>query len=130
MERGKPGPSLGSNSQAGITARRAVGAAGKPADKALNVARRESRRPQPRRISVQTSNWCLIAREFVEPLKMREQMTADEAGALRDDAEKWNSVVEKTHLRWRSKKFLAGIFNSRCSDAIDHPRFLFPQLFS
>lgn len=43
-------------------------------------------------MSVQTSNRCLIAREQVEPLKMRKQMMADRAGALIDDADKWNSI--------------------------------------
>ncbi len=43
-------------------------------------------------MSVQTSNRCLFAREQVEPLKMRKQMTADKAGALIDDADKWNSI--------------------------------------
>jgi len=43
-------------------------------------------------MSVQTSNRCLFAREQVEPLKMRKQMTADKAGALIDDTDKWNSI--------------------------------------
>lgn len=43
-------------------------------------------------MSVQTSNRCLIARELVEPSKMRKQMTAVKAGALKDDAHKWNST--------------------------------------
>ena len=42
--------------------------------------------------SVQTSNRYLSARELVEPLKMRKQMTALSAGALIDDARKWNSI--------------------------------------
>jgi hypothetical protein len=50
-------------------------------------------------MSVQTSNWCLFARELVEPLKMREQMTAEKAGALRDDAGKWSSIDWKEAQR-------------------------------
>ena len=56
-------------------------------------------RLQPRRTSVQTSNWCLFARELVEPLKMRKQVTAEEAGALRDDADKWRSIDWKKARR-------------------------------
>lgn len=41
---------------------------------------------------VQTSNWCLIAREFGEPLKMGKQKIATSAGALIDDAKKWKSI--------------------------------------
>ena len=41
---------------------------------------------------VPTSNRYLSARELVEPLKMRKQMTALSAGALIDDAQKWNSM--------------------------------------
>jgi RNA-directed DNA polymerase len=50
-------------------------------------------------MSVQTSNWCLVARELAEPLKMRKQMTADKAGALKDDADKWNSIDWKKARR-------------------------------
>ena len=50
-------------------------------------------------MSVQTSNWCLVARELVEPLKMRKQMTAGKAGALRDDADEWNSIDWKKAQR-------------------------------
>ena len=50
-------------------------------------------------MSVQTSNWCLFARELVESLKMRKQMTAEKAGALRDDAKKWNSIDWKEAQR-------------------------------
>jgi len=50
-------------------------------------------------MSVQTSNWCLFARELVEPLKMRKQMTAEKAGALKDDAKKWNSIDWKEAQR-------------------------------
>ena len=50
-------------------------------------------------MSVQTSNWCLFARELVEPLKMRKQMTAQKAGALKDDADKWNSIGWKEAQR-------------------------------
>ena len=39
-----------------------------------------------------TSNWCLIARELGEPLKMGKQKTAIRAGALIDDAAKWKSI--------------------------------------
>jgi RNA-directed DNA polymerase len=49
-------------------------------------------RHQPRRMSVQTSNWCLVAREPGEPLKKRKQMMAQMAGVLGDDAAKWNSI--------------------------------------
>jgi RNA-directed DNA polymerase len=42
--------------------------------------------------SVLTSNWCLVARELGEPLKMRRQKTAIRAGALIDDAQKWKSI--------------------------------------
>jgi RNA-directed DNA polymerase len=50
-------------------------------------------------MSVLTSNWCLIARELVEPLKMRKQMMAQKAGALRDDADKWSSIDWKEAQR-------------------------------
>jgi len=50
-------------------------------------------------MSVQTFNWCLFAREQVEPLKMRMQMTADKAGALKDDARKWSSIDWKKAQR-------------------------------
>lgn len=50
-------------------------------------------------MSVQTSNRCLFAREQVEPLKMRKQMMADRAGALIDDADKWNSIDWKETQR-------------------------------
>ena len=43
-------------------------------------------------MSVQTSNWCLVARELGEPSKMRKQMTADKAGALGDNANEWHSI--------------------------------------
>jgi RNA-directed DNA polymerase len=46
-------------------------------------------------MSVQTSNWCLVARELGEPLKKRKQMTAQKAGALGGDACKWNSIAWK-----------------------------------
>jgi RNA-directed DNA polymerase len=38
------------------------------------------------------SIWCLFAREQAEPLKLRMQMTADKAGALKDDADKWRYI--------------------------------------
>jgi RNA-directed DNA polymerase len=62
---------------------------------------------QPRQMSVQTSNRCLIAREPAESSKMRKQMMAIQAGALKDDAVKWNSInwteaqqqVRRLHVR-------------------------------
>jgi RNA-directed DNA polymerase len=45
-----------------------------------------------------TSNRCLIAREFVEPFKMRKQKTAYSVGALIDDAKKWKTIDWK-HIR-------------------------------
>jgi hypothetical protein len=48
---------------------------------------------------VQTSNWCLVAREPGEPLKKRKQMMAKQAGALGDDAAKWNSIDWKEARR-------------------------------
>jgi hypothetical protein len=44
---------------------------------------------------VLTSNWCLIAREFGGPSKLRKQRTAISAGALIDDAKKskkWKAI--------------------------------------
>jgi RNA-directed DNA polymerase len=41
---------------------------------------------------VLTFNWCLIARKSGEPSQRRKQMTAAKAGALKDDADKWNSI--------------------------------------
>ena len=41
---------------------------------------------------MQTSNWCLIARESGEPLRMGKQMTAEKAGALIDYANGWKSI--------------------------------------
>ena len=45
--------------------------------------------------SVLTSNRYFIARELGEPLKMRKQKTALEAGALIDDGKKWKAIVWK-----------------------------------
>lgn len=45
--------------------------------------------------SVLTSNRYFIARELGEPLKMRKQKTAPEAGALIDDGKKWKAIVWK-----------------------------------
>ncbi len=45
--------------------------------------------------SVQTSDWCLIAREFGEPLKIGKQMTVfseTKTGESVDSAEKWASI--------------------------------------
>jgi len=50
-------------------------------------------------MSVQTSNWCLVARELGEPLKKRKQRTAQKAGALGDDAGKWKSINWKKTRR-------------------------------
>jgi RNA-directed DNA polymerase len=44
---------------------------------------------------VLTSNRYFIARELGEPLKMRKQKTALEAGALIDDGKKWKAIVWK-----------------------------------
>ncbi|UCF84270.1 MAG: group II intron reverse transcriptase/maturase [Desulfobacteraceae bacterium] len=48
---------------------------------------------------MRTSNWCLVAREPGEPLKKRRQTTAKKAGALGDDAGKWNSMDWKKTRR-------------------------------
>ena len=55
-------------------------------------------------MSVLTSNWCLVARKLVEPLKTRKQMTAQKAGALGDDADKWSSIDWKE--AWRQVRRL------------------------
>jgi hypothetical protein len=55
-------------------------------------------------MSVQTSDWCLFAKGKVESLKMRKQMSAQKAGALIDDADRWNSIDWKE--AWRQAKRL------------------------
>jgi len=54
--------------------------------------------------SVLTSNRYFIARELGEPLKMRKQKTALEAGALIDDGKKWKAIVWKR--KWHQVKRL------------------------
>ena len=46
-----------------------------------------------------TSNRCFIAREFGEPLNMRKQRMADNAGALMDDAGQWKVIDWKQARR-------------------------------
>ena len=48
---------------------------------------------------VLTFNWCLVARESGEPLKMGKQMIATKAGAPVDDAKKWHSIDWKEAQR-------------------------------
>jgi hypothetical protein len=92
-----------SQCRAGITVRRAIGEAGarswkkqrspgEQADRACNIAQRESRLASAPANGVPTSNWCLIARELGEPFKMRKQKIAISAGALIDDAKKWKAI--------------------------------------
>jgi RNA-directed DNA polymerase len=50
-------------------------------------------------MSVLTSNRCLVAREFGEPSKMRKRKTAQKAGALGDDANRWHSIDWKRAQR-------------------------------
>jgi len=54
---------------------------------------------EPLANGVLTFNWCLIARESGEPLKMEKQMTAVKAGAPIDDARKWRSMNWKEAQR-------------------------------
>jgi len=89
--------------RAGITVRRAVGDAGKrcwkkrmpsgkPVDRACDMAQRETRVASAPVNSVQTSNGCLIAREFEEPSEMRKQRTVYITGALINESSSWDSI--------------------------------------
>ncbi len=75
---------------------------GKPADRACDMAQRESRTASAPANSVLTSNGCLIARELGEPSQMRKQETVFDTGALIGGASSWNSVnwdQARSHVR-------------------------------
>jgi RNA-directed DNA polymerase len=74
-------------------------------------------RPQAPANSVQTSNRYFIAREFGEPLKMRKQKTAIEAGALIDDARKWEAVG------WKQARYQVRRLQMRIAKAVKDKRW-------